>query len=189
MPVESVKGLVQNPQPVLPENFTNSRRVVPLSYESFREPRVARRVEVANIPSAIHHIHPDADVVLSDQVHDVIDMRRPVRFGWKGPTRIDRLLLLLPPLNFLESVVNVKKNLPPELKFEFPAQDYEVTSVQELPIEGEVFDDVGVSWIIMECLWGADLPLRSVFGSAAGLMCSRPTGVIFGICRLFALEV
>ena len=40
--------------------------------------------------------------------------------------------------------VNVKKNLPPELKFEFPAQDYEVTSVQELPIEGEVFDDVGV---------------------------------------------
>ena len=41
--------------------------------------------------------------------------------------------------------VNVKRNLPPELKFEFPAQDYEVTSVQELQIEGEVFDDVGVT--------------------------------------------
>ncbi|MEC5126717.1 hypothetical protein VSU19_08155 [Verrucomicrobiales bacterium BCK34] len=40
--------------------------------------------------------------------------------------------------------VNVTRNLPPKLKFTFPGQDFKVTSLQEFPIEGEVWDDVGV---------------------------------------------
>ncbi len=40
--------------------------------------------------------------------------------------------------------VNVTRNLPPKLKFTFPGQDFKVTSLQELPLEGEVWDDVGV---------------------------------------------
>ncbi|MDF1741501.1 MAG: hypothetical protein P1U86_20230 [Verrucomicrobiales bacterium] len=40
--------------------------------------------------------------------------------------------------------VNVTRNLPPKLKFTFPGQDFKTTSLQELPIEGEVWDDVGV---------------------------------------------
>ncbi len=52
--------------------------------------------------------------------------------------------------------VNVKRNLPPELKFEFPGQDYEVTSVQELPIEGEVFDDVGVKAVGFTYQYGGE---------------------------------
>jgi hypothetical protein len=40
--------------------------------------------------------------------------------------------------------VNVKENLPPELKLTFPGKDFEVTAVQELPIEGEAWDDVQI---------------------------------------------
>jgi len=40
--------------------------------------------------------------------------------------------------------VNVKRNVPPELTLTFPGRDYEVSAVQELPVEGEVWDDVAV---------------------------------------------
>lgn len=41
--------------------------------------------------------------------------------------------------------VTVTRNLPPKLKFTFPGQDFKVTSLQELPLEAEVWDDVGVT--------------------------------------------
>ncbi len=40
--------------------------------------------------------------------------------------------------------VNVKKNLPPKLEFEFPKRDVEVSAIQEMPVEGKVWDDLGV---------------------------------------------
>jgi len=40
--------------------------------------------------------------------------------------------------------VTVKKNLPPKLEFTFPKRDVDVSAVQELPIEGSAWDDVGV---------------------------------------------
>ena len=40
--------------------------------------------------------------------------------------------------------VNVKKNKPPKLKLTFPGRDFDVTAVQELPFEAEVWDDVSV---------------------------------------------
>jgi len=40
--------------------------------------------------------------------------------------------------------VNVKRNEPPELKLTFPGRDFEVSAVQELPIEGEAWDDVQI---------------------------------------------
>lgn len=40
--------------------------------------------------------------------------------------------------------VNVKKNQPPEIKLTFPGRDFEVTAVQELPVEATVQDDVKV---------------------------------------------
>lgn len=41
-------------------------------------------------------------------------------------------------------VVNVKENVPPKLKLTFPGRDFEVSAVQELPLEAEVWDDVEV---------------------------------------------
>ncbi|MEM1442453.1 MAG: hypothetical protein AAGF67_08925, partial [Verrucomicrobiota bacterium] len=43
--------------------------------------------------------------------------------------------------------VNVKRNEPPELKLTFPGRDFEVSAVQELPIEGEAWDDVQIARI------------------------------------------
>ncbi|MEM6277888.1 MAG: hypothetical protein AAF733_00315, partial [Verrucomicrobiota bacterium] len=43
--------------------------------------------------------------------------------------------------------VNVKRNEPPELKLTFPGRDFEVSAVQELPIEGEAWDDVQIERI------------------------------------------
>lgn len=40
--------------------------------------------------------------------------------------------------------VNVKENTPPKLKLTFPGRDFDVTAVQELPFEAEVWDDVSV---------------------------------------------
>jgi len=40
--------------------------------------------------------------------------------------------------------VNVTKNLPPKLKLTFPGRDFEVSALQELPLEAEVWDDVEV---------------------------------------------
>ena len=40
--------------------------------------------------------------------------------------------------------VNVKENLPPELKLTFPGKDFEISAVQELPIEATVQDDVKI---------------------------------------------
>jgi len=40
--------------------------------------------------------------------------------------------------------VTVTRNLPPKLKFTFPGQDFKVTSLQELPMEAEVWDDVSI---------------------------------------------
>jgi len=40
--------------------------------------------------------------------------------------------------------VNVNKNLPPKLKLTFPGRDFEVSALQELPLEAEVWDDVEV---------------------------------------------
>lgn len=40
--------------------------------------------------------------------------------------------------------VNVKKNLPPKLELTFPGRDFEVTSIQELPFEAAVWDDVEI---------------------------------------------
>ena len=40
--------------------------------------------------------------------------------------------------------VNVTKNLPPKLKLNFPGRDFEVSALQELPLEAEVWDDVEV---------------------------------------------
>ncbi len=40
--------------------------------------------------------------------------------------------------------VNVKKNVPPKLKLTFPGRDFDVSAVQEMPVEAEVWDDVGV---------------------------------------------
>lgn len=40
--------------------------------------------------------------------------------------------------------VTVKRNEPPELKVTFPGRDFEVSAVQELPIEGEAWDDVQI---------------------------------------------
>lgn len=40
--------------------------------------------------------------------------------------------------------VNVKENLPPQWKLTFPGRDFEVSALQELPLEAEVWDDVGV---------------------------------------------
>ena len=40
--------------------------------------------------------------------------------------------------------VNVNKNLPPKIKLTFPGRDFEVSALQELPLEAEVWDDVEV---------------------------------------------
>lgn len=40
--------------------------------------------------------------------------------------------------------MTVKRNLPPELKFQFPSRDTEVTTVQELPVEATAWDDLGL---------------------------------------------
>ncbi len=40
--------------------------------------------------------------------------------------------------------VNVKENVPPKLKLTFPGRDFDVSAVQELPLEAEVWDDVEV---------------------------------------------
>ena len=40
--------------------------------------------------------------------------------------------------------VNVKENTPPKLKLTFPGRDFDVSAVQELPFEAEVWDDVSV---------------------------------------------
>ena len=40
--------------------------------------------------------------------------------------------------------VNVKENVPPKLKLTFPGRDFEVSALQELPLEAEVWDDVEV---------------------------------------------
>lgn len=40
--------------------------------------------------------------------------------------------------------VTVKKNQPPKLEFEFPKTDVEVSALQEMPVEGKVWDDIGV---------------------------------------------
>lgn len=40
--------------------------------------------------------------------------------------------------------VNVNKNLPPKLKLTFPGRDFDVSALQELPLEAEVWDDVEV---------------------------------------------
>ena len=40
--------------------------------------------------------------------------------------------------------VNVKENLPPKLKLTYPGRDFEVSALQELPLEAEVWDDVEV---------------------------------------------
>lgn len=40
--------------------------------------------------------------------------------------------------------VNVTKNLPPKFKVTFPGRDFEVSALQELPLEAEVWDDVEV---------------------------------------------
>lgn len=40
--------------------------------------------------------------------------------------------------------VNVQENAPPQLKLTFPGRDFEVSALQELPLEAEVWDDVEV---------------------------------------------
>lgn len=40
--------------------------------------------------------------------------------------------------------VNVKENTPPDLKLTFPGRDFEVSAIQELPVEAEAWDDVGI---------------------------------------------
>jgi hypothetical protein len=40
--------------------------------------------------------------------------------------------------------VNVKENVPPKLKLTFPGRDFDVSALQELPLEAEVWDDVEV---------------------------------------------
>ena len=40
--------------------------------------------------------------------------------------------------------VNVNENTPPKLKLTFPGRDFDVSAVQELPFEAEVWDDVSV---------------------------------------------
>jgi hypothetical protein len=40
--------------------------------------------------------------------------------------------------------VNVKKNVPPKLKLTFPGRDFEISALQELPLEAEVWDDIEV---------------------------------------------
>ena len=40
--------------------------------------------------------------------------------------------------------INVKQNNPPKLKLTFPGRDFDVSAVQELPFEAEVWDDVSV---------------------------------------------
>lgn len=40
--------------------------------------------------------------------------------------------------------VTVKENLPPKLKLTFPGRDFDVSALQELPLEAEVWDDVEV---------------------------------------------
>ncbi|HRQ88703.1 MAG TPA: hypothetical protein PLA50_07885 [Bacteroidia bacterium] len=40
--------------------------------------------------------------------------------------------------------VNVRENQPPKLKLTFPGRDFEVSALQELPLEAEVWDDVEV---------------------------------------------
>jgi len=41
--------------------------------------------------------------------------------------------------------VTVKRNLPPKVEFAFPKRDATVSAIQELPIEAEVWDDLGVT--------------------------------------------
>ncbi len=43
--------------------------------------------------------------------------------------------------------VNVKRNQPPKLKLLFPGKDFEVSAVQELPLEAEIWDDVQVETV------------------------------------------
>ncbi|MEM6917236.1 MAG: hypothetical protein AAF491_11780, partial [Verrucomicrobiota bacterium] len=45
--------------------------------------------------------------------------------------------------------VNVKRNEPPTLKLTFPGRDFEVSAVQELPIEAEAWDDVQIERVGM----------------------------------------
>ena len=40
--------------------------------------------------------------------------------------------------------VTVKRNLPPKLDFTFPKRDVEVSSLEELPVEAKIWDDLGV---------------------------------------------
>jgi len=40
--------------------------------------------------------------------------------------------------------VNVKENAPPKLKLTFPGRDFEVSALQELPLEAEVWDDIAL---------------------------------------------
>lgn len=40
--------------------------------------------------------------------------------------------------------VNVKENVPPKLKLTYPGRDFDVSAIQELPLEAEVWDDVEV---------------------------------------------
>lgn len=40
--------------------------------------------------------------------------------------------------------VNVKRNEPPEIKLTFPGRDFEVSAVQELPVEAEIWDETGI---------------------------------------------
>jgi hypothetical protein len=40
--------------------------------------------------------------------------------------------------------VNVKENVPPKLKLTFPGRDFEISALQELPLEAEVWDDIEV---------------------------------------------
>ncbi|MDF1826209.1 MAG: hypothetical protein P1U68_16300 [Verrucomicrobiales bacterium] len=43
--------------------------------------------------------------------------------------------------------VKVKRNEPPELKVTFPGRDFDVSAVQELPVEGEAWDDVQIEQV------------------------------------------
>ena len=76
-------GTFEHPQPVLPEDLADSRGAVPSSHQRLGETRVARRVEVANGRPAGHHIHCDADVILSDQ-----PCNAALEFGWKVPLHV-----------------------------------------------------------------------------------------------------